>query len=524
MKKLITLSIGLGLIVLLATLAQADSAEWLLDPDSGDWNSAANWTSGGPPNGPADTATFAESNRKDVFISEQTEVNGITFTSHETNDPYTITVNPNVVLTISGVGIRNKTATSDVQNFVTAPGGGEIDFRNEATAGFNTHFTNKGATVQGTFGGLTTFSESSTAANGIFTNEGANVIGALGGLTIFRDSSTADNGTFTTNGATVSGAFGGQTIFRDNSTADSATLIANGGTNGGLGGTIRFEGNSQGNTSRVEVFGNGSLDLSEYNGIAFEIGSIEGSGNVVFQRNTIDLTVGGNNRNTEFSGVLDGGADVSLSKEGTGKLTLSGDVDVRETFILSGVLQVNGLVTNDFIDVGSKATLAGTGGITGEVNNIGGGTVSPGTVNPGSAGAPGKLTIGGNYSQSSNATLMIQIAGASDGQFSVLDVGSHAFLDGILKVVLLDDFVPEVDQTFAFLTYFIREGEFSHIANRNFGNIHWDVDFMDSEGFAVLTAKAGNVRAPDQGSTFVLLTLGLLGLVTYRRQLLRRQT
>jgi VPDSG-CTERM motif len=119
---------------------------------------------------------------------------------------------------------------------------------------------------------------------------------------------------------------------------------------------------------------------------------------------------------------------------------------------------------------------------------------------------------------------MIQIAGASDGQFSVLDVGSHAFLDGILKVVLLDDFVPEVDQTFAFLTYFIREGEFSHIANRNFGNIHWDVDFMDSEGFAVLTAKAGNVRAPDQGSTFVLLTLGLLGLVTYRRQLLRRQT
>jgi hypothetical protein len=28
---------------------------------------------------------------------------------------------------------------------------------------------------------------------------------------------------------------------------------------------------------------------------------------------------------------------------------------------------------------------------------------------------------------------------------------------------------------------------------------------------------------PDQGSTFLLLTLGLLGLVTYHRQLLRKQ-
>jgi hypothetical protein len=33
-----------------------------------------------------------------------------------------------------------------------------------------------------------------------------------------------------------------------------------------------------------------------------------------------------------------------------------------------------------------------------------------------------------------------------------------------------------------------------------------------------------NVAVPDQGSTFLLLTLGLLGLVTYRRQLVRKQS
>src|SRR2546423_4266854 len=104
MNTLIVAAIRCFLMFLLPAVAYAVSAQWDLDPISGDWNTAANWTPGGPPNGPADTATFAFSNMTDVFISEQTEVNGITFTSHVTNHPYTITVNPNVTLTISGVG------------------------------------------------------------------------------------------------------------------------------------------------------------------------------------------------------------------------------------------------------------------------------------------------------------------------------------------------------------------------------------------------------------------------------------
>ncbi len=45
-----------------ASTAFAGSATWNLNPTSGDWNTAANWTPATVPNGPADTATFDISN------------------------------------------------------------------------------------------------------------------------------------------------------------------------------------------------------------------------------------------------------------------------------------------------------------------------------------------------------------------------------------------------------------------------------------------------------------------------------
>jgi hypothetical protein len=177
-------------------------------------------------------------------------------------------------------------------------------------------------------------------------------------------------------------------------------------------------------------------------------------------------------------------------------------------------LQVNGSLTNDFSDVVDEhGTLAGRGTIQGDVNNHG-------KVSPGSAGAPGMLTVDGNYEQFSQfATLMIQLAGAGDGQFSVLSVFETAFLNGTLEPVLLNGFTPTVGQTFAFLFYGSREGEFSRIANVNFDDMHWSITYEDT--MAILTVEAGHA-APDQGSTLLLLTLVLLGLVTYQR-LLRRK-
>jgi VPDSG-CTERM motif len=141
-------------------------------------------------------------------------------------------------------------------------------------------------------------------------------------------------------------------------------------------------------------------------------------------------------------------------------------------------------------------------------------------VSPGSAGAPGMLTVVGNYTQAQYATLMIQIAGASPDQFSVLNVLGTANLNGFLAPVLLNGFVPTIGDSFIFLNYASLTGEFSRIRHRVFDNgmLQWSVSYEANH--AILTAEQ---HVPDHGSTFLLLTLGLLGLVTFRRQLLLRK-
>jgi hypothetical protein len=114
-------------------------------------------------------------------------------------------------------------------------------------------------------------------------------------------------------------------LFVETSTADSATLIVKGGTNGGDGGAIFFRDRSSGGSSRIEVFGNGNLDISGHNDLprfrAVMVGSIEGDGNVFLGAN--NLTVGSNNLSTTSSGVIqdggqNGGIGGSLTKIGSG--------------------------------------------------------------------------------------------------------------------------------------------------------------------------------------------------------------
>jgi len=120
MNTVILAAIGCSLMFLLPAGAYAISAQWDLDPISGDWNMAANWTPIGVPNGPTDTATFALSHTTNVSISANTEVNAITFTPTATN-PYSVTASPGLTLIISGAGITNNSGVT--QNFVTAVDG-----------------------------------------------------------------------------------------------------------------------------------------------------------------------------------------------------------------------------------------------------------------------------------------------------------------------------------------------------------------------------------------------------------------
>ena len=246
MKTLILAAIRCSLIFIVPTVTYAISAEWGLDPISGDWNTAANWTPMGIPNAPADTATFARSNTTSVFISANTEVDGITFTPAAASS-YTITASPGFKLTLSGTGITNDSGIT--QNFVTAVDGagnaGEIRFTHSATAGSSTVFTNNGAAIPFAEATFTSFSGNSTAGSGTFTNNGGTLVaGARGGNTAFFGQSTAGSGTFTNNAAAVAGAFGGGTFFSGQSTAGSGTFTNNGGAGAFNSGVTAFFGNS----------------------------------------------------------------------------------------------------------------------------------------------------------------------------------------------------------------------------------------------------------------------------------------
>src|SRR5438552_113654 len=384
-------SIAAAVLVLTAQIGLAGSATWLSSPQDSAWENANNWTTGGPPNGPSDVATFAASFQTSVNVSTSEEVNSIVFTPG--SNSFTLNIPPYCVgcsggeLIISGTGVTNN--SSALQNFVAGEAG-QIIFNNTSTAastqmsiynydaGFgvggqtifndrssaagasivNAQFefglngdigrtifngastgdhaaiSNSGAGASHGAGGQTTFNGSSTAANASIHNS-ASLGFSEGSETIFNDTSTAGSATITNEGDLDAG---GATIFNDSSTADSAIIIANGGIGRGA---IIFNGASTGGTARVEVFDNGYLDITAHqSGVA--VGSIEGSGNIFLGAN--NLTVGTNGIDTAFSGVISNdGQGGSLAKIGSGVLTLQTNTCIADTV---GLILVSGSIIN----------------------------------------------------------------------------------------------------------------------------------------------------------------------------------
>jgi hypothetical protein len=109
--------------------ARAGSATWLAAPPTSNWNSSADWTAGGPPNGPNDVAAFGPTNRPIVLLSPPTEVSGITFNSDARS--YALVAPTGLTLTISGTGVTSATGFTEHDIFadgakVTNGDGGQV--------------------------------------------------------------------------------------------------------------------------------------------------------------------------------------------------------------------------------------------------------------------------------------------------------------------------------------------------------------------------------------------------------------
>jgi autotransporter-associated beta strand protein len=392
----------------LAVPAQAQNATWLASPGSGDFNTGSNWAPAAVPTG---TASFGTSNTTGISTSTSTTVGGFTFNSGAS--AYSVTLGSD--FTFSGAGIVNNSGSAQTLNV----GAQTITFSNNSSAGSQ-------LTLNASGGGTTNFFDNSTAGSATINNSGS-------GTTLnFDDSASAGS-------ATITNSAGATFCFCNNATAGSATI-----TNTGAGSTLTFVADSSAGSSTITnatgasvlfrdtstggtaryIGTGGTLDISNMTQ-SLPLGSIEGSGTVSLGAN--NLAVGGNNRSTTFSGTIADGGDAggvggSLTKTGTGTLTLSGaNTYTGGTTVSQGALMVTGSLASG-VTVSSGGTLGGSGTINGAVVNSG--TVAPGNVNT--------LSVNGNYTQNSGGTYQVVVNGA--GQSGKLSITGSATLGGTVNV------------------------------------------------------------------------------------------
>src|SRR5579864_5227226 len=267
--------------------ARAQDATWLANPSDGNFNNNVNWN---PATVPAGTAFFDTSNTTSLSFSADTTIGGWTFNAGASN--YTFTNDQ--TLTFNGAGV--------------AINGGSASITNNAILQFNNTSTAGSATITNNFSAFLNFTNASSAGSATIINS-FDGVAPQGGLSFF-DTSTAGSATIS-NDSIVE--------FFGSSTAGSATITNNG--------QIYIFQSASGGTARFIFNGFGLLDISGLSNGGTTAGSIEGAGTVFLGAKT--LTVGGNDLSTAFSGVIKdgglfGGTGGSLTKTGTGTLTLAG--------------------------------------------------------------------------------------------------------------------------------------------------------------------------------------------------------
>ena len=229
--------------------------------------------------------------------------------------------------------------------------------------------------------------------NSNFNNSitGLNNIDVINGAAVTMSASSYEFGVSRINVATgLDLKISGQIVGSTSITKVGAGQLTFSGSNSYTGDTNVNEGvlfaasaNTMSAQSAVAVASGAKFDLNNLNQT---IGSLSGSGDVDI--GTAILTLGGNNRDTTFSGTISGTG--GLVKRGSGVFTLSGNnAFTGPTTIDAGTLALRSNLTSN-VTIAAGGSLAGGVTVTGNVTNAG-------TIQPRLNGARSTLTVVGNY-------------------------------------------------------------------------------------------------------------------------------
>jgi len=340
-----------------ALSSHAADSSWNVDA-AGNWSTAGSWTAGVPGSTSiltsADIATFSNTltAARIVTVDANRNIGGITF-GNTSSFGFTLS-GGNLLLTNGGV-IQNLAGTGNhtdaISSFITIQGnGGSATFTANATSGTSL------LSIANVSGVSTAGNTTTVNLNGSNTATG-NVVGTLtngtsgGKLAIVK--SGAGTWTLGTNN-TLNTFTGGITI-------NAGTLRA--GTSAG--------GQALGSANAITLANTAGaiLDLSVAS-TNQTIGSLAGGGTTggnVTLANSIVLTLGLDNTNTSFAGVISGGTG-NIIKTGTGTQTLTG------TNTYTGSTRINlGTLALDFSGATAPATniISSSSGL-----NLAGGTLS----------------------------------------------------------------------------------------------------------------------------------------------------
>lgn len=178
-----------------------------------------------------------------------------------------------------------------------------------------------------------------------------------------------------------------------------------------LSGTGSFRFYSNGGGGAAADWDLGTRNLSARNGIAYALGSLSGNSTAVLQGSSgtgnvlaVTYTVGANGHNSTFAGsIKNGGGATSLTKTGTGTLTLSGaNTYTGTTTVSAGSLHVTGSLAATAVSVATDSMIGGTGSLGGNLTLASGARLGLGV----DASTTNGLTVAGTATLNGNITVV----------------------------------------------------------------------------------------------------------------------